>query len=96
MRADLDKVPTEQPRRGSDARNLKTRARFKDYDDGDVIPAGLGGLNEPGIAGRRGCRPASSGQPFTSAVFPLPVLCFSRDPRVFHTGRVSARLGQLQ
>jgi hypothetical protein len=33
MRADLHKVLTEQPRRGSDSRNLKTRVRFKDYDD---------------------------------------------------------------
>ncbi len=33
MRADLNKVLTEQPRRGSDSRNLKTRARFKNYDD---------------------------------------------------------------
>jgi hypothetical protein len=34
MRADLNKVLTEQPRRGSDSRNLKTHASFKDYDDG--------------------------------------------------------------
>ena len=33
MRDDLNKVLTERPRRGSDSRNLKTRARFKDYDD---------------------------------------------------------------
>jgi hypothetical protein len=33
MRTDLHKVLTEQPRRGSASRNLKTRARFKDYDD---------------------------------------------------------------
>lgn len=33
MRADLNKVLTEQPRRGSDSPNLKTRARFKNYDD---------------------------------------------------------------
>jgi hypothetical protein len=33
MRPDLNKVLTEQPRRGSDARNLKTRARFKSYDE---------------------------------------------------------------
>jgi hypothetical protein len=32
MRADLHKVLTEQPRRGSASRNLKTRAHFKDYD----------------------------------------------------------------
>jgi hypothetical protein len=34
MRPDLNKVLTEQPRRGSYARNLKTRARFKSYDEG--------------------------------------------------------------
>ena len=42
MRADLDKVLTEQPRRGSDSPNLKTRARFKYYDDsqgGSVLSA---------------------------------------------------------
>jgi hypothetical protein len=33
MRPDLNKVLTEQPRRGSDSRNLKTRARFKNYDE---------------------------------------------------------------
>lgn len=33
MRPDLDKVLTERPRWGSDSRNLKTRARFKDYDE---------------------------------------------------------------
>jgi hypothetical protein len=34
MRPDLDKVLTERPRWGSQSRNLKTRACFKDYDDG--------------------------------------------------------------
>lgn len=33
MRADLNKVLTEQPRRGSASPHLKTRARFKTYDD---------------------------------------------------------------
>jgi hypothetical protein len=33
MRADLNKVLTEQPRRGSDSPHLTTRARFKYYDD---------------------------------------------------------------
>jgi hypothetical protein len=33
MRPDLNKVLTEQPRRGSDSPNLKTRARFKAYDE---------------------------------------------------------------
>jgi hypothetical protein len=33
MRPDLNKVLTEQPRRGSNSRNLKTRVRFKYYDD---------------------------------------------------------------
>jgi hypothetical protein len=33
MRDDLNKVLTERPRRGSDSRNLKTGARFKDYDE---------------------------------------------------------------
>jgi hypothetical protein len=32
MRADLHKVLTERPRRGSDSRNLKTGVHFKDYD----------------------------------------------------------------
>ena len=32
MRPDLNKVLTEQPRRGSNSRNLKTRTRFKNYD----------------------------------------------------------------
>src|SRR5215469_17246972 len=34
MRPDLNKVLTEQPRRGSNSRNLKTRATFRDYDAG--------------------------------------------------------------
>src|SRR5215469_10444343 len=34
MRPDLNKVLTEQPRRGSNSRNLKTRATFRDYDGG--------------------------------------------------------------
>ena len=33
MRPDLHKVLTERPRWGSHSRNLKTGARFKDYDD---------------------------------------------------------------
>jgi hypothetical protein len=33
MRSDLHKVLTEQPRRGSDSGNLKTRTRFKHYDE---------------------------------------------------------------
>lgn len=33
MRPDLEKVLTEQPRRGSVLRNLETRLRFRDYDD---------------------------------------------------------------
>ena len=33
MRPDLNKVLTEQPRGGSDSSNLKTRARFKNYDE---------------------------------------------------------------
>jgi hypothetical protein len=33
MRPDLDKVLTERPRWGSGSRNVKTRARFRGYDE---------------------------------------------------------------
>lgn len=33
MRPDLNKVLTEQPRRASNSRNLKTRVHFRDYDE---------------------------------------------------------------
>ena len=70
MRDDLDKVLTEQPRRGSDARNLKTRARFKDYDDAKEDTYSLP-KHGKALMGNRELGPHDESKDFTDKLGPL-------------------------
>jgi hypothetical protein len=70
MRTDLHKVLTERSRRGSDSRNLKTRACFKDCD-----PAGEDHYSLPKIGkmlmGNRDLGPHDESKDFTDKLGPL-------------------------
>jgi hypothetical protein len=70
MRDDLDKILTEQPRRGSDARNLKTRARFKDYDDAKEDTYSLPKRGKA-LMGNRELGPHDESKDFTDKLGPL-------------------------
>jgi hypothetical protein len=70
MRPDLNKVLTEQPRRGSDARNLKTRARFKNYDGAREDRYSLPKTGEM-VMGNRELGPHDESKDFTDKLGPL-------------------------
>ncbi len=70
MRADLNKVLTEQPRRGSDSRNLKTRARFKNYDDAREDRYSLPKIGKM-LMGNRDLGPHDESKDFTDKLGPL-------------------------
>jgi hypothetical protein len=70
MRADLHKVLTEQPRRGSDSRNLKTRVRFKDYDDTREDRYSLP-ITGKMLMGNRDLGPHDESKDFTDKLGPL-------------------------
>ena len=70
MRADLNKVLTEQPRRGSDSRNLKTRARFKNYDESTEDRYSLPKIGKM-LMGNRELGPHDESKAFTDKLGPL-------------------------
>jgi hypothetical protein len=70
MRADLNKVLTEQPLRGSNTRNLKTRARFKDYDDARANHYSLPKTGKM-LMGNRDRGPHDESKDFTDKLGPL-------------------------
>jgi hypothetical protein len=70
MRPDLNKVLTEQPRRGSDARNLKTRARFKSYDEAREDRYSLPKTGKM-VMGNRELGPHDESKDFTDKLGPL-------------------------
>jgi hypothetical protein len=77
MRADLNKVLTEQPRRGSDSRNLKTRARFKSYDDSKEDRYSLPKTGKM-LMGNRELGPHDESKGFTDKLGPLTRWLVSR------------------
>ncbi len=70
MRADLIKVLTEQPRRGSDSRNLKSRARFKSYDDSKEDRYSMPKTGKM-LMGNRDLGPHNESKDFTDKLGPL-------------------------
>ena len=70
MRADLHKVLTEQPRRGSDSPNLKTRVRFTDYDDAREDRYSLPKIGKM-LMGNRDFGPHDESKDFTDKLGPL-------------------------
>ena len=70
MRDDLNKVLTERPRRGSDSRNLKTGARFKDYDDAKEDAYSLPKRGKA-LMGNRALGPHDESKDFTDKLGPL-------------------------
>lgn len=70
MRPDLHKVLTEQPRRGSDSRNLKTGARFKDYDEAREDRYSLPKTGKM-LMGNRDLGPYDESKDFTDKLGPL-------------------------
>ncbi len=70
MRSDLHKVLTEQPRRGSDSRNLKTRARFRAYDDSMEDRCALPKTGKM-VMGNRDLGPHDESKEFTDNLGPL-------------------------
>jgi hypothetical protein len=70
MRADLNKVLTERPRGGSDSRNLKTRARFKAYDDAREVRYSLPKTGKM-LMGTRDLGPHDESNDFTDKLGPL-------------------------
>jgi hypothetical protein len=70
MRPDLDKVLTERPRWGSASRNLKTRARFKDYDESREDRYSLP-MQGKMVMGNRELGPHDESKDFTDKLGPL-------------------------
>jgi hypothetical protein len=70
MRPDLNKVLTEQPRHGSNSRNLKTRATFKDYDDSREDRYSLPKRGKA-LMGNRELGPWNEDKDFTDKLGPL-------------------------
>jgi hypothetical protein len=70
MRPDLNKVLTEQPRRGSDSRNLKTRTRFKNYDEAREDRYSLPKIGKM-LMGNRELGPHDESKAFTDKLGPL-------------------------
>ncbi len=70
MRPDLNKVLTEQPRRGSDSRNLKTHASFKDYDAAREDRYSLPKTGKM-LMGNRDLGPHDESKDFTDKLGPL-------------------------
>ncbi len=70
MRTDLHKVLTEQPRRGSGSRNLKTRACFKDYDPAREDRYSLPKTGKM-LMGNRDLGPHDESKDFTDKLGPL-------------------------
>ena len=70
MRDDLNKVLTERPRGGSDSRNLKTRARFKDYDDAKEDAYSLPKRGKA-LMGNRALGPHDESKDFADKLGPL-------------------------
>jgi hypothetical protein len=70
MRPDLHKVLTEQPRWGSSSRNLKTRARFKHYDEVREDHYSLPKLGKM-LMGNRDLGPHDESKDFTDKLGPL-------------------------
>jgi hypothetical protein len=70
MRPDLHKVLTEQARRGSESRNLKTRIRFKDYDDSGEDRYSLPKRGKM-LMGNRDLGPHDESKDFTDKLGPL-------------------------
>src|SRR5215469_15849210 len=70
MRPDLNKVLTEQPRRGSDSRNLKTRACFKNYDETREDRYSLPKTGKM-LMGNRDLGPHDESKAFTDKLGPL-------------------------
>ena len=70
MRPDLNKVLTEQPRRGSDSRNLKTRARFRNYDEASDNQSCLPKTGKM-LMGNRELGPHDESKEFTDKLGPL-------------------------
>jgi hypothetical protein len=70
MRADLNKVLTEQPRRGSASRNLTTRAHFNSYDDAGEDRFALPKTGKM-LMGNRDLGPHDESKEFTDNLGPL-------------------------
>ena len=70
MRTDLDKVLTEQPRRGSGSCNLKTRVHFKDYDEAREDRYSLPKTGKM-LMGNRDLGPHDESKDFTDKLGPL-------------------------
>jgi hypothetical protein len=70
MRSDLDKVVTERPRRGSDCRNLKTGARFRDYEGAEEDRYSLPKRGKM-VMGNRELGPHDESKDFTDQLGPL-------------------------
>ena len=70
MRPDLNKVLTEQPRRGSNSRNLKTHFSFRDYDDSREDRYSLPKRGKA-LMGNRELGPWNEDKDFTDKLGPL-------------------------
>jgi hypothetical protein len=70
MRPDLHKVLTEQPRRGSNSRNLKTRVHFRDDDESREDRYSLPNRGKM-VTGNRELGPHDESKDFTDKLGPL-------------------------
>ena len=70
MRPDLNKVLTEQPRRGSNSRNLKTRVHFRNYDESREDRYSLAKRGKM-VIGNREFGPHDESKDFTDKLGPL-------------------------